>query len=394
MTQRSLEAWASMARRIAEAPCTKFTDLVEVAGLDPSNELRNANLSGVSFADCDLSGYDLTAATLIGCDFSGAKVSERTLRQIVVDRALVGASRNPNAAAPEMLGISRFGRETLLSQATVAAAENPRSKSSRLQMNFAKEALTRIQEISDLFSTYGQSKRGKSRRLAQRTNEIAGSPTSQTEDLFARSSETHLRPGVVFQDAIFAPRMIVVPSEVVQQGDEGIDTRGMNRGEGTISYRLAVGRYPITFGEWDACYAGGGTRHRPVVKWDGRRGPLAVVDVSLKQITRDYLPWLNSRLGLAGNKGYRLMSVRESNYCCFAPTLKVGSFTYNAWGLAVLFNFNEWCQPFDSSETHGVISAKVSWRHGSTKAEARHFKQSMYPSDDATGFRVARTLSF
>src|SRR5689334_22765322 len=62
--------------RIVETETTAFTQLVEIAGLDPSTDFRFANLTGVDFSGSDLSGFDFTGALLEGAKFDGAQISD------------------------------------------------------------------------------------------------------------------------------------------------------------------------------------------------------------------------------------------------------------------------------------------------------------------------------
>ena len=63
------------AQQVLTSESNKFTDLVTIAGLDPSTDFRFSNLSGVDFKGCVLSGYDFTGANLANCDFSDAELS-------------------------------------------------------------------------------------------------------------------------------------------------------------------------------------------------------------------------------------------------------------------------------------------------------------------------------
>lgn len=51
-----------------------MVQLLEMAGLDPSKDLRHSNFAGTSWGAHDLTGYDFTGADLAGCDFSEANV--------------------------------------------------------------------------------------------------------------------------------------------------------------------------------------------------------------------------------------------------------------------------------------------------------------------------------
>lgn len=77
---------------VLHAPTDKFTDLVELAGLDRKRDLRRADLSDCDFSDCDLSGYDFTGARLEGSVFHRAYVASaifdaKTLRSGLLSTA-------------------------------------------------------------------------------------------------------------------------------------------------------------------------------------------------------------------------------------------------------------------------------------------------------------------
>lgn len=58
-----------------------FTRLAELAGLNPAEDLRFGNFSGVNFSGCDLDGYDFTGASLVGCSFVDARISGARFQQ-------------------------------------------------------------------------------------------------------------------------------------------------------------------------------------------------------------------------------------------------------------------------------------------------------------------------
>jgi formylglycine-generating enzyme required for sulfatase activity len=74
----------------------------------------------------------------------------------------------------------------------------------------------------------------------------------------------------------------------------------------TIERPFAVGKYEVTFAEWDACVTAGGCDHKPGDQGWGR-GRRPVFGVSWNDITRQYLPWLNRKTG----KSYRLLTEAE-----------------------------------------------------------------------------------
>jgi formylglycine-generating enzyme required for sulfatase activity len=113
----------------------------------------------------------------------------------------------------------------------------------------------------------------------------------------------------------------------------------------TIAKPFAVGKFEVTFAEWDACVAGGGCKHKPddsplnnyripahlkqelqkladdSLVWGRGRRP--VMNVSWDDVTKDYLPWLSRKT----SKTYRLVSEAEWEYAA-----RAGSRARYAWG--------------------------------------------------------------
>ena len=87
-----------------------------------------------------------------------------------------------------------------------------------------------------------------------------------------------------------------------------------------ISYELSVGRYLITFDQWDACVNDGGTTHKPDDAGWGR-GSRPVINVSWDDIQL-YLSWLSK---VTGNT-YRFLSEAEWEYAARAGSQTAYSF--------------------------------------------------------------------
>jgi formylglycine-generating enzyme required for sulfatase activity len=196
-----------------------------------------------------------------------------------------------------------------------------------------------------------------------------------------------------------------------------------------IAHRFAVGRHPVTFGEWDFCtHVGGCDGYRPDDEgWGGGRRP--VINVSWED-AQAYVEWLSKETG----RPYRLLSEAEWEYACRAGTTtryswgdeitlenanygkqvadetsEVGSYPPNRWGLYDMHgNVREWVEdcwnnsytgaPNDGSAwTSGNCTQRVvrggAWsdRPGLLRSASRQELPADYESNDI-GFRVARTL--
>ena len=90
--------------------------------------------------------------------------------------------------------------------------------------------------------------------------------------------------------------------------------------EVTIGYQLAVGKFEVTFDEWDFCLADGGCKRRPEDPGDRTRGTRPVMHVSWIEVHEEFLPWLNRKLGLSGASAYRLLTEAEWEYAARAGT--------------------------------------------------------------------------
>lgn len=115
-------------------------------------------------------------------------------------------------------------------------------------------------------------------------------------------------PGTVFQDCPYCPEMVVLPRGTFQMGSTEHD-REKPVHPVTIAYPLAIGRFKVTFGEWDACAADGGCLGDPPSDNGWGRGNRPVMNVSWNDAQR-YVAWLARKTG----KPYRLQSEAEYEY--------------------------------------------------------------------------------
>ncbi len=183
--------------------------------------------------------------------------------------------------------------------------------------------------------------------------------------------------------------------------------------------QFEIGKYAVTFAEWDACVAGGGCNHyRPSDQGWGR-GRRPVINVSWDD-AQAYVQWLSRKTGMS----YRLPTEAEWEYAARGGTTTeywwgddvghnnancdgcgsqwddkmtapVGSFRANPFGLYdMLGNVRQWCQDcYDGSCGSRVL------RGGSWSDDPRNLRsayRSWYAAVvrvDYVGFRVTRTLS-
>ena len=251
-------------------------------------------------------------------------------------------------------------------------------------------------------------------------------------------------PGWEFRDCPECPEMVVIPKgSFIMGSSEGEPERAADEGpqhEVTIGYGLAVGKFEVTFAEWDACVVSGGCNgYRPEDEgWGRDRRP--VINVSWND-AQAYVKWLSQKTG----QKYRLLSESEWEYAARGGTqtpfwwgntislehanyngnypynngviginrrrtVEVGGFRFNSFGLhdtaGNVFEFAGDCyhKNYDNAPINGMEQSSVdcvsrvvrggSWLNTPTHSRSafRHFVATDYRSD-RLGFRVAVSLS-
>ena len=248
-------------------------------------------------------------------------------------------------------------------------------------------------------------------------------------------------PGKEFRECDGCPEMVVVPAGTFVMGSPKNDAwRAIDEGprhEVRIARRFAVGKYEVTFAEWDACVAGGGcVGYRPHDRRWGR-GRRPVIHVTWQQ-AKLYVQWLSQKTG----GEYRLLSESEWEYAARAETkgdfhygpeintdianydgdytydgvdrqktVPVGTFPANKFGLHdVHGNVSEWVEDCWHEDYSRAPSDGSAWTSGDD-CENRVLRGGAWPSKPSAlrsakrfrakagklyrdiGFRVARTLT-
>ncbi|WP_206335840.1 formylglycine-generating enzyme family protein [Rhizorhabdus phycosphaerae] len=132
--------------------------------------------------------------------------------------------------------------------------------------------------------------------------------------------------GAAFADCRDCPEMVVIPPGEFVMGSTADERRTLGvlamfdrmeepRHRVTIGYRYAVGRYAVTFDEWDACVADGGCNGYRADDAGWGRGRRPVINVNFAD-AQAYASWLSRRTG----QRYRLLSEAEWEYAGRAGT--------------------------------------------------------------------------
>ena len=141
--------------------------------------------------------------------------------------------------------------------------------------------------------------------------------------------EQALRPLDMFKECEVCPEMIVVPAGAFIMGapetEDSSEDNERPEHKVTIAKAFAVGRFAVTFEEWDACVANGGCRrHQPRDRGWGR-GRRPVINLSWGD-AKVYTKWLSERTG----KDYRFLSEAEREY-----VTRAGTNTPFWWGVSI-----------------------------------------------------------
>ena len=232
-----------------------------------------------------------------------------------------------------------------------------------------------------------------------------------------------------FRDCDECPEMVVIPPGRFLMGDMHGDGMYWEKPvhDVRIDYSFSVGKYEVTFAEWDACVSDGGCDNYRLIDWDWGRGNRPAINVSWND-AKEYVAWLSRKTG----QEYRLLSESEWEYAArgdvttryswgnsigfgnancsgcgskwdSAKTSSAGSFRPNDFGLFdVHGNVWEWVEDCWHDSYNDAPDSECSvrvLRGGSFVSGPRNLRATTRSWDVADyrlvvkGFRVARTLS-
>ena len=211
-------------------------------------------------------------------------------------------------------------RQVVANRQTVADREPGRTDAQR-------ELLSSISRLVDLLQAGGPTSESQAelRQLAGRAQALGGAlggSDRQRALVLARraglaepaESGFPAVVGEVFQDCVDCPQMVVIPSGTFQMGSTDGNDDERNGGTRTLNAPLAVGRYTVTFAEYDACVAAGGCNYRSG-DWNWGRGQRPVILVNWYD-AQAYAAWLGKRTG----QPYRLLTEAEWEYAARGGT--------------------------------------------------------------------------
>jgi formylglycine-generating enzyme required for sulfatase activity len=333
-----------------------------------------------------------------------AAVREAAAKELAARETAAREQAAREAAAVEQAAREAAAREAAakLTAAKEAAAKEAAARETAARQAAAREALTKLAAFRQIAATD------------------------------ALASRARPRFGTAFRDCDDCPELVWLPEGKFIMGE--LSAASSPQHVVTIGYMLAVGRFEVTFAEWDACVAAGGCQRRPSDAGWGR-GWQPVINVSWAD-AQQYTAWLSRRTG----KRYRLLTEAEWEYAARAgtesrfwwgdnvgrgdancsdcgsrwdgrQTAPVGSFAANPFGLKDMYgNVSEWVEdcyherywsaPSDGSawtrDCAAVTDTRMvrggEWRSSivAARSAARSSAAADY-YDNRIGFRIART---
>jgi formylglycine-generating enzyme required for sulfatase activity/uncharacterized membrane protein len=185
---------------------------------------------------------------------------------------------------------------------------------------------------------------------------LAAYLSTQKPDYSDKQTQTGVVAGKSFRDCSACPEMVPLkPGRFVMGSPDGEAGRFGNETQHVVDIAkpFAIGRYDVTFDEWDACVADGGCAayHPSDEGWGRAKRP--VIDVSWND-AQSFLDWLTRKTGAH----YRLPSEAEWEYAA-----RGGTTTARWWGNEIDRKDAKYGPDECVQQTHcgGVVSGPGNW---------------------------------
>jgi len=349
-----------------------------------------------------------------------AAAAAKATRSLIAAEHAAAEAAARDAAARELAARQAAEREAAAREAAVREAIAKEAA--------AKEAAAREAAAREVAARESRSLAARQPASRDITVKLAAMQ-SPARDFFTSRPLQSL--GTAFRDCADCPELVWLPQGEFLMGEpNGANGRHSVR----IGYMLAVGKFEVTFAEWDACVAGGGCRRRPDDSGWGR-GRQPVVNVTWED-AQQYAAWLSRKT----RRNYRLLTEAEWEYAARAGShvrfwwgndagqgdanctgcgsqfdgrraAPVGTFVPNPFGLHDMHgNVSEWVEDCYHDRYHGAPGDGSAWTNActtavdirmvrggawrdpshATRSAARWSASSRY-YDNRIGFRIART---
>ena len=281
------------------------TGSVAETGAPPRDALHRAVQAGDRNALATVLG---TGASVDGLDGRGwtALMHAANLGQVLLVSPLLEAGADPDLRAPDgataLFMATAHGHSEIIAQLMEAGADiSVPGPGGRTAVDVARARYGDVDTAREGGESLGVQAL------------VGGVSIAEAEEL------ARLVVGTTFRDCDACPEMVVVPAGSFVMGSHASEE---DRGSGeepqrevTISQPFAVGKFEVTFAEWDACVAAGGCKgYRPDDEGWGR-GQRPVINVTWRDVKR-YVAWLSQETG----KRYRLLTEAEWEYAARAGT--------------------------------------------------------------------------
>ncbi len=309
----------------------------------------------------------------------------------------VDADRLADAEA-KLLAAQEAQKKAEATAKQLADAADKAKRDQEAREKAAREAAARKQAEDDARAKASAEAEAKRKAEEEARARAAAVEAKRLDDLAAaeaRRKAQEMSPGRVFRDCNDGcPEMVVVPAGSFMMGSNEYDSEKPPRTV-TLRQNFAVGKFEVTFAEWEACVAGGGCQGNKQPRDFGwGRGRWPVVDVSWND-AKEYVAWLSRKTG----QTYRLLTEAEWEYAARArgtgkwtfgdderrlgefawysansgsKTQPVGGKTQNAYGLHDMHgNVWEWVEDCWHADYNGAPSDGSAWAAACTNGNAR-----------------------